>query len=502
MALDINRKYLILNLCIVFAWGLAYIFFSDLSTVTDDMGHYLYSKYVWTHPEVMLSQWQRPLYTLFTAPAAYFGYNSQRFFSLLCSLACSIVTCEIARCYGCKRTSLIPLIAFSIPAYTSIMWTNLAEPIFTAFLALCMLTHLKQKNKLTAFLISLLPLIRPEGAIIILLWGIYYAARREWCCFFLLPCGMIVWCLLSYIITLDPIYFLRSGYRFKPGLRIIQWDYFIKFHDDFCGPIWFISLVAGVMTLGLRKMDMVHVTYITIFLFFALIFYNLADIPANHFGWRFMSSNMPLVACYILVGLNNIFEARDGSGLYRKKSKRWVLLFISGIWVLVALYYKTQANAYTNELFGLAALGLSASLVFLLAPKLMKSWRMGLAIVLFSLSIGFTVHKAPFYHSSPKDTEIKMFSDWWLQDDIGQKSKKVICALSGFYYHTNLDPVENRKAFVLNTALPSGTIIIWDQWAMERWERIQSRDIEASGFKRIHLPQNYPELDIRLYQKK
>lgn len=144
-----------LTLGFVVFCGVLYVFLSDIPALTDEILHHLYSRYFWIHPEIMLTPWQRPLYSLLTAPAAVFGYRAQCLLGVLFSVICAGATASIAKHHGIKRSSLISIILVTLLVYTAVFFYTLSEPIFMAVLACALLCHLRKYHDTATFLVGL-----------------------------------------------------------------------------------------------------------------------------------------------------------------------------------------------------------------------------------------------------------------------------------------------------------------------------------------------------------
>ena len=310
------------------------------------------------------------------------------------------------------------------------------------------------------------------------------------------------WICSAWVITGDPFYPLRPefAYAFDPGLRVIQWDYLLKFYDDFSGPIWFVAIVVGLMaSFGNLRQDLRHAVYGSLYLFFMVVQDNLADLPPGHFGWRFMASVSPLVAYYALIGFNLLLDGRDDWSRRRKRAMTTVLAGIGSGWVVVAALYTYRGNPYAPMLVSLSCLGAVAILLWVNAPRMQQRWLRASAISLLLITLAFAFLKAPPYRSTEKDVGIQELAAWWLSNP-SNDGRQVWCELPGFYYYTGIDPISSGKFRRLLPGKPGDTII-WDSWGMGRWGRIFPEDLEKAGYKPISSPVSIPGLDLQVYRK-
>jgi hypothetical protein len=491
--------FFLLGFTLLGATGLLYIFVSDIKSVTDDMGHHLYSRYFWRYPELMLNQWQRPLYTLLTAGPALFGYRMHCLSSVVFSLSCCGFTIAIARHYGLKNTALIPVIMATTPAFVEIFWTTLSEPPFAALLSCALWCHVKGFHGAATTVTGFLPLVRPEGGIVMMIWIVAYLwhNRRKYLPLILL--GAAFWLVAAWAITGDVLYPLRASYRFSPGLRGIQWDYVLKFYDDFSGPLWFVSATVGLIAWRGTRLDLVHVVYLGIFMFFMFLKDNLEDLPPGHFGWRFMAPLVPLFALYALKGSRIFIEGWRVLTPISVKSLRLLLLTLGFGWTAVATIYFAKGNAYSPTLLSLAVLGDLSIFLWLWEDRWSLRLRRALFAGLVIISLGYTLWKVPFYRAGEMDIAVRQLAQWWLSDPRNE-GLRVNCALLGFYYYAGLDPVYNQKSEGALPGIPGG-IVIWDSWAFGRWGRLSYLLLEENGYLRVPCPVTPTTFDLRVYRR-
>lgn len=481
-------------------WGVFYVFASDIKTYTDEMGHYLLNRYFWRYPDIMLSQWQRPLYTLLTAPFALLGYRGQALFSVLSGLVCALATVGIARHYGIRRSYLIPILLLCFPPFVDVLWTNLAQAPFAALLACALLAGLKRRFALAAVLVGFTPLIRLEGAIAIAVFAFFYLSSGNARSLPWLAAGALFWSLASWVLSGDPLSFLKGGYPMDLGLRLIQWDFLRKFHDDFSGPVWFVSAVAGLLACRRLEVDLVHTTYGFLFVFIVFVWSNLVPLPAGtFFGWVYVAPLSPILACYVLKGLNVLMDGRDDWRPGRELVLRSLLVALPLVWTGVAVVYLMRRNPYGPMLLLLACLGWVSTVFWLGSSRLGSRTRVVLVTLLTVVSLGYSAFKAPLYRSNPRDMGLQRLAAWWLEERSNQ-GVPVWCALWGFYYFTGIDPIQNMQPERFLPGRP-GYTIIWDSWGMERWGRISTRDLEGKGYLPIPCPVTIPDLELRVYRK-
>src|SRR5919198_750184 len=89
-----NEKNIWLIPCVIA--GLAMVFLFDDSCQLDGGMHFLFAKWAWTHSELFVGVWSRPLYTIIYSSPALIGYQATRIFTVLICLAIAWQTWRLA----------------------------------------------------------------------------------------------------------------------------------------------------------------------------------------------------------------------------------------------------------------------------------------------------------------------------------------------------------------------------------------------------------------------
>ncbi|MEW6665507.1 MAG: hypothetical protein AB1512_09835 [Thermodesulfobacteriota bacterium] len=395
---------------------------------------------------------------------------------------------------------MIPIILVSMPAFIAVMWTNLTQPLFIAIFTLALMYHVEKRHSASAFLIGLTPLVRPEGAIVMLVWISSYLMTHKWknLCWILIGFGS--WLLAAWLITNDFFYSLRAGgYPIALGYRVILWDFFLKFHDDFSGPIWFIAIVVGLVAQGPPKLDLVHSACASIFLFFTFIWTNIVPMPLGTFGWVYVASIAPLAACYSLMGVNTLIDGRMNWPLPRERLLLSCLYGLALVWAGIATLYILRQNPYGSMLLLLSFLGTSATVIWIQSPRMKRRVVQFLVVAITATALGYAIFKSPPYYRHDIDNAVEELAHWWHAES-KDPNRRVYCFLWGFYYYANMDPFPNIKA---ESFIPGkcGDTVIWDSWAMGRWAGIGHKHLEENGYMQIPFSRSIMNVDIRIYKK-
>src|SRR5688572_18213389 len=75
----------------------------------DSIYHYLYAHYSFTHPELLLDHWAKPLFTLISSPFAYFGFEGMKVMNTIIMVFTAWIGYLVAKKLELKNSYLIPL---------------------------------------------------------------------------------------------------------------------------------------------------------------------------------------------------------------------------------------------------------------------------------------------------------------------------------------------------------------------------------------------------------
>jgi hypothetical protein len=165
----------------------------------DSVSHYLYAKHAFDHPELFFNHWAKPLFVLLTSPFAQLGFIGVKIMNVSLSMGAMFILFMLAKYERFKYPLILPLFYLLFPLNLVLMFSGLTEPMFAFFLILAVFFALKKKLILATLLISLLPFIRSEGLIVILVFGAYLVFIKKWRMLPLLLAGHLVYGLAGLV---------------------------------------------------------------------------------------------------------------------------------------------------------------------------------------------------------------------------------------------------------------------------------------------------------------
>jgi hypothetical protein len=280
--------------------------------------HFAMARAAWHDPVYFVDVWARPLYTLAFSGPALLGFKAARFFGLAIGLLIAWQTWKLAQDLRLERAWLVVPLLLAQPSFFELFTDLLTEPLFALIFVVALRLHLRGRVKMGMLVASLLPLARPEGAFLCLLWGCWVLSAHwqtdrctSWFAvlapLLLLGTGLVLWWTAALAITGDPLFIVhnwpttwqRGTYGHGSILSYSERAW------EFAGPLLVMLLLIGLLRLlWLKK----HVAITTAFLLFFLLhsvfraygLFGEAGYP------RYMVSVAPATAIITLVGWNTL----------------------------------------------------------------------------------------------------------------------------------------------------------------------------------------------------
>ncbi len=159
--------------------GAAMLFLFDDSCQQDGPQHYLFARWAWTHHELFVGVWSRPLYTSVYAFPALIGYRAARSLTVLICLAIAHQTWRLAEDLKIDRAPLAIALVWLQPSFFLFCADNMTEPIFALVYVIAMRLHHRGRLNAGMAVASLMILARPEGFFLGVLWGLWVLAERR-----------------------------------------------------------------------------------------------------------------------------------------------------------------------------------------------------------------------------------------------------------------------------------------------------------------------------------
>jgi Gpi18-like mannosyltransferase len=164
----------------------------------DSIMHYLYAKYAFANHENFLNHWAKPLFVLFSAPFAQFGFVGIKIFNCIVASATVLFVYLISTKLYLKRSWLAPLILAFTPGYFIHIFSGLTEPLFALFIIAGLYFLFSYKPTIGLIIFSFLPFVRSEGIIIIGIVAFYIIINKHYRQLVWLTIGHLLYSIIGY----------------------------------------------------------------------------------------------------------------------------------------------------------------------------------------------------------------------------------------------------------------------------------------------------------------
>ena len=313
--------------------GILLIFLFPGSPEQDVDYHFLMARTAWVDHFYFVDVWGRPLFTTLFAPVALLGFIPARFFALAVSLTAAWQTYRLACDLGMSRPWMVIPLLLGQQTFFELYSNLFTEPLFALVLVVALRCHISGRVKSGMFVASLLPLARPEGVFLCLVWGLWVAfdvRRLEFGVprladmghhsvhrrivnrlgsIVILASGVVLWWFAAMLLTGDPLFILHNWpatwhtdmYGHGTFLSYAQRS------QEFTGVILIVPFIVGLLR-GFRSRSFSLITsgFLVLFLLHSIfVKYGLfgeAGFP------RYMVSVAPAIALLTLEGWNTIFS--------------------------------------------------------------------------------------------------------------------------------------------------------------------------------------------------
>ncbi|HRS45052.1 MAG TPA: hypothetical protein P5088_10155, partial [Tenuifilum sp.] len=274
--------------------------------------HYQFARWAFANPENLLNSWANPLFTLLAAPFALLGFKSLQLMNIILGILSGYFAYRVAKELKMKTPLLALVICSFTPVFMMTFYGGTTEIMFAFLAILGTFLLIKDKFLAGAIVISLLPLIRLDGFILLPVYAIYFLRWRRAKYLPLLFSATVLYSLIGLMLGKN-LFWLFDGVTlwsdsiFGHG----SFSQFIVRSPGFFGipnEIFFVTgLVAGLW-LYLRERREYSQEFVLVFLPFVIYFL------AHSFAWwqgmgnsqglsRYMAAIVPFMAVMATRGL-------------------------------------------------------------------------------------------------------------------------------------------------------------------------------------------------------
>lgn len=322
--------------------GAALVFVFPDSYQQDGGHHFLGARWGLAHPRHLVGVWNRPLFTALYALPAQLGYPAAKLLTVAVSLAAAWHAAWLANAYGLRRAELaVPLLLLQ-PSFLLLCSDTMTEPLFALLLAVALRLHQAGRVHAGMWVAGLLPLVRPEGFFVGVLWGVFAlfhpgAARTivgRALAALRLAGGTAAWWLAALAITGDPLFIPNDwpsnwGASFSYGTGPL-WHYLKNRHQILAGPAMYALFAIGFVALVVRRRAPLAMASLALVAGMHSIFFRLEMFGSAGYARYLVCVAVP-IALAALAGWNLVAD-----GLARLRVPRAAAAVVGGFALLYA----------------------------------------------------------------------------------------------------------------------------------------------------------------------
>ncbi len=339
-----NKPILISFLGCLLLYGFAYFQAQSLEGGQDTWHHFLISKYAIKYPNLLIDQWNKPVFTWCTTLFCNIGLWAMVWFNLFCALISGVlIALSLKKENIANEWLAIPLLCFCPIVFGNTI-SCLTEPL--NILMLCMVIYLWQiESKKTAIaLASFLPYLRTEGFVICGAIFVFLIFKKEFRLLLWLLLGSIILNFVGFaitghlfwIITENPYLKAELESTFDPGKGSLL-HYIRAARQIFGLPLLLLFILGNILFIyewiKHKKNDLILLSLLIFWSYFAahtVIYY--LGILGSHGLTRVMAVIAPCMVVVVLYFLSFIIKVFKIENKYYKIEFSILFTFIV-IWV-------------------------------------------------------------------------------------------------------------------------------------------------------------------------
>ena len=169
----------------------------------DSWNHFLYARWGFKHPILLLDQWGKTVFTVLAAPLAKLGISAVLIFNTFCLLLSAWVVYLTARRLGMRNPWMGIFLMGLQPVVISNSFSMLTEPSMALMLAIVLYFFASNRYVSATILASFLPMARTEGYILLAAVIFFLILRKKWKLLPLALPGLVVYALVGGVISSD-----------------------------------------------------------------------------------------------------------------------------------------------------------------------------------------------------------------------------------------------------------------------------------------------------------
>jgi Flp pilus assembly protein TadD len=176
----------------------------------EEIAHFRFARYAFAHPDNFLNLYGRPFVTLMLCLPAQAGLPGARLASALAAAVTAWAVARIVQRTGLGCPWMAALCVLLQPYFLGHAGAAMTEPWAAGLVALALLGFSERRPLLLAVALALAATARTELALLLLLGALVLVAWRRYRMLLVLPAALVVWHLIGFIQSGDPLYLLHQ----------------------------------------------------------------------------------------------------------------------------------------------------------------------------------------------------------------------------------------------------------------------------------------------------
>lgn len=303
----------------------------------DSYMHHLFGKWAFVHPHLFFDHWGKPMFTIFSAPFAQFGFKGSVTFNILIAIFSGVLVYKSALKLEVSNAWVGILFTVFTPIFFLVSFSSLTEIVFAFLVTLSLYFFINKQFSWSVIVMGFVPFARSEGVIFFPLLIIALLALKKYKQIPLLAVGFMVMAVAGYPIYGDILWpITKNPYHDASALygsgKLLH---FVNFSPKLFG--WPLISMFGIgVGLGLVRFWKNKVSHISV-VWFLLLSVSIGYFAAHSVVWaygmggsagliRVMAGVAPVMALVALLGFDGLVKL-----LPNIKGLRLVLVLIMGV---------------------------------------------------------------------------------------------------------------------------------------------------------------------------
>ncbi len=191
---DKKELLLVSALLVVFFIAAVIVVFNTASSYGggDHYAHFRLAYWGWKYPQLLFDHWGKPVFTLMISPFAQMGMNAARLFDVAVGLLTAFLSWKLVKELKYKNAWLVIIFVLFAPACFNLMFSVMTEVLHSMFLVLAILFFFKRSYIWSAVAVSFLPIIRNESIVLLPIFILAFALKKQWKAFPFIVTGFLI----------------------------------------------------------------------------------------------------------------------------------------------------------------------------------------------------------------------------------------------------------------------------------------------------------------------